>query len=164
MDVAHPSKSSSWIPLSQNTTAEVGLVGVHDSERCFSFRCLQVPPLPRLGRDGEHEEKGDAPAAAAPAEAGAGDAGVPAAWNIFGFGANFLFGFQLHIRKVQLLQAFAFGRAPASSPGTRQGSAKTGGSLSLDGSRYLSSWPGGAPPWKCLAMLAWRGVCSSTPS
>ena len=48
----------------------------------FSWRVLrplQVPPLPRLGRD-EHEEKRDAPGAVATtAEAGAGDVGVSAA-------------------------------------------------------------------------------------
>ena len=76
---------------------EAGLVGMHDSERCFSFRCLQVPPLPRLGRNGEHEERGDAQAATAPAEAGAGDAGDSAPWNIFGFGGKVLLGFQLHV-------------------------------------------------------------------
>ena len=49
----------------------------------FSLCCLQVPAFPRLGHDA-HEESVDAPAAAAaPAEPGAGDAGV---WNIFGFG------------------------------------------------------------------------------
>ena len=82
----------------------------------------------------------------------------------FGFRGIFLLGFQLHVGKAQLLQAFAYGRAPASSPGTRQGFAKTGWSLLLDGSRHLSSWTGGAPPWQGLPMRAWRGACTFMPS
>ena len=69
---------------------EVGLVDMHDSERCLSLCCLQAPPLPSLGRDSEHEERGDAPGTvAAPAGNGAGDAGASAAWTILGFGAFF---------------------------------------------------------------------------
>ena len=63
-------------------------MGMHDSERCLSLCCLQAPPLPRLGRDSEHEERGDAPGTvAAPAGNGAGEAGASPAWTIFGFGA-----------------------------------------------------------------------------
>ena len=70
-------------------------MGMQDLERGFSLCRLQVPALPRLGHDA-HEERVDAPAmAAAPAEPGAGDAGVSAAWNIFGFGAIFFARFSI---------------------------------------------------------------------
>ena len=69
----------------------------------------------------------DAPAAAAaPAEPGAGDAGVSAAWNIFGFGAFFSLGFQFPIGKVRLLEVFAYVRAPAFLRGTHQRLMKNG--------------------------------------
>ena len=69
-------------------------MGMHDLERGLSLCCPQVPALPRLRHDAHEERVGAPAAAAAPAEPGAGDAGLSAAWNIFGFGAIFLLGFE----------------------------------------------------------------------
>ena len=119
-------------------------MGVHEMEKGFSLCCLQVQALPHLEHDA-NVERVDAPAAAAaPAEPGAGDAGISAASNIFGLGAILLLGFQFPVGKVRLLEVFAYVRPPAFLNGTHQHLMKNGGNLLSHGWTPLSSWHGGA--------------------
>ena len=132
--------------------AAVGLVGMHD---VFRFVACRRQPLPRLGHDGEHEERGMLRARSPHLQR------LVQVVLVFRQHGGFWVSEQISGFNLTLVRSSCWlsprGEFPPFHLELARALRRLMGAFLLDGSRHLSSLSGGT-------MLAWRGISTSTPS